>query len=403
MRLQVVRPGLLTTLQDGGRRGYESLGITIGGVLDDFAAAMANRLVGNGPDAAVLEMTLSGPALLVTEGGLLGLAGADMDARINGRPWSPGAAARVFSDDRITFALARRGLRAYLAAVGGFVGERWLESRSTDLLLGRGGINGRPVAAGDTLEAPDGCQGPLRLATRAAIAPPGPLRLLAADEGGTVVGRLSGDIFRVAPKSDRVGLRLSERLDEHVARQALERGAAGGTGLSEGMAMGSVEVTPGGEVIILLKARGTVGGYFVPAHVIRADWPRLAQLRPGDAVRMELVSRAEADRAARRLQARRDAAMVVSSGRVAVSAVAPPDGGTLGPTVPRGVAVHTGERLTTIRRGDESVDILAPHDGVVAWSGREGSEVSGADPVLWVVDQEHGDPEPAGTTEGGGR
>ncbi len=386
MRLQVVRPGLLTTLQDRGRRGYESLGISIGGVLDDYAAAVANRLAGNGPDGAVLEMTLAGPELEVVADGLLGLAGADMDARLNGRPWSPGSAAGVRAGDRITFSRARTGLRAYLAAAGGFAGDRWLESRSTDLLLGRGGINGRPLAAGDMLEAEGDGGGPLYLATRAAMAPSGPVRLLASDEGEDAVRRLTMDLFHVSPRSDRVGLRLSERIGADLARLALERGAAGGTGLSEGMAMGSVEVTPAGEVIVLLKARGTVGGYFVPAHVIRADWPRLAQLRPGEAVRMELVSRDGAAAAARELAALANARMAISPGRVAASIMAPAGGGVVDDIRIGGAAVRAGESVAVVRQGEERVVVFSPRDGTAAWCCPAQRPVSEGDPLLWIAD-----------------
>jgi biotin-dependent carboxylase-like uncharacterized protein len=385
MRLEVVRPGLLSTLQDRGRRGYESLGISIGGVLDDYAAAFATRLAGNRPEAAVLEMTLQGPELLVREGGLLALAGADLAGRVNGSPWSPGSTVMVRPGDVVRFGAARRGLRGYLAAPGGFAGDRWLHSRSTDLLLGRGGMGGRALMQGDHLESPQGLAPDewTRVTHVGTAVLEGPLRILPADGAADAPDILSATAFHVAPRADRVGLRLAERV-EKLARDAARRGAAGGTGLSEGMAMGSVEVTPGGEVIVLLKSRGTVGGYFVPAHVIRADWPRLAQLRPGESVRFAAVSREMADGAWAHLRMRLALSLEpVPPGVPAAACSAVP--GRVVRTVAAGTRVAAGDTIWEIATEGGTTAISAAVDGPVVYSVARGAEVAAHDPVGWIV------------------
>lgn len=291
--ISVVRPGLLTTVQDAGRKGYEHLGVMVGGWLDDWAAAWANRLVGNPPDAALLEMTLLGPVLTVDEGGWAALAGANLGAAINGKAWLPGESRLLRAGDEIRFTGPKRGARAYLALAGELGAEKVFGSQSTDLVAKFGGIGGRALKAGDRLTVSGGA------ANQAWAAPVDTLQLgpvirvlpgVRVDRfpNGTLE-RLIGGQFRVSAHSDRVGLRLEgdQVTDAPMASASL----------SEGMAIGAIEVPPSGELLILLKSRGSIGGYPTLAHVIRADWPCLAQLKPGDTVEFRLVDLAEAEQA----------------------------------------------------------------------------------------------------------
>ena len=288
-RAKVVSPGLLTSVQDLGRHGYEHLGVMVGGALDDFAAIWANRLLGNPPGAAVLEATLLGPTLEALDQGYVSLTGADLGATLDGSPWPPGSVCRLAPGSVIRFSSRRRGARAYMGFAGGIDVPSVLGSRSTDLVAGFGGLDGRRLRAGDVLhyaddpaqprEAPlDTCrvQGVVRVlpGTRVQSFRPGTLDALVAQE------------YVVSNQSDSVGLRLQG--------VALEGAPPRGDMISEGMAIGSLQLPPEGEPIILLKSRGTIGGYATLAHVISADLPTLGQLAPGDRVRLALSSLPEA-------------------------------------------------------------------------------------------------------------
>ncbi|MFZ0214389.1 MAG: biotin-dependent carboxyltransferase family protein, partial [Candidatus Dormiibacterota bacterium] len=148
---QVEAPGLFTTVQDLGRSGRYGSGIPTGGAMDRFALAAANLLVGNEAGAAALEVTLSGPALTARRGGLVAITGADLSAELGGRPVRTWTSFFVAAGDRLRFGSRRSGARAYLAVAGGFDADRWLGSRSTYLLVGRGGLGGRQLEAGDEL------------------------------------------------------------------------------------------------------------------------------------------------------------------------------------------------------------------------------------------------------------
>ncbi len=291
--ISVARPGLLTTVQDAGRKGYEHLGVMVGGWLDDWAAAWANRLVGNPLDRALLEITLLGPVLTVEEEGWAALAGADLGALVNGEEWLPGESRWLGAGDEIRFSGAKRGARAYLALAGELGADRIFGSQSTDLVAKFGGIGGRALKVGDRLTFSGG-------AANAAWAAPldtlqlGPvIRVLPGVRverfPHDALERLVSGQFRVSTHSDRVGLRLEG--------DAVTDAPMASASLSEGMAIGAIEVPPSGELLVLMKSRGSIGGYPTLAHVIRADWPRLAQLKPGERVQFQLVDLAEAERA----------------------------------------------------------------------------------------------------------
>lgn len=282
--VHVLSPGLLTSVQDEGRRATEHLGIMVGGAADDFAAAWANRLLGNRLDAAVLEVTLLGPTLEAREEGSVSLAGADLGASVDGETWPPGTVRHLHPGSIVRFSAPRFGVRAYIGFRGGLDVPQVLGSRSTDLVAGFGGLDGRPLHAGDVLAFSDGrapsvtAPTPTCLIRHILRVLPG-VRLDRFDP--SVLSALVREAFTVSPLSDRVGIRLGG-----AKLPTLPQGDA----VSEGMAIGSVEIPPGGEPLILMKSRGTIGGYATLAHVIQADLPALAQLAPGDQVRFQLVT-----------------------------------------------------------------------------------------------------------------
>lgn len=156
MSIEVIRPGMLSIIQDEGRTGYRKYGVPSGGVMDTFAARTANMLVGNPREAAVLEMTLSGPELRFRETRLIALCGADMSAMVDGKPvplWRPVV---IRQDSVLRIGSCRLGMRGYIAFAGGVEVPRTMGSRSTDLKTGFGGLDGRPLRAGDRLFTREG-------------------------------------------------------------------------------------------------------------------------------------------------------------------------------------------------------------------------------------------------------
>lgn len=273
--------------------------------MDDFAPRWANRLLGNDLGAAVLEFTLLGPDLEAVDPGWVALTGADMGAAVNGRTWPPGTTRHLLAGDRVTFGGAARGVRAYLAAAGGIDVPVVLSSRSTDLVAGFGGLGGRALQPGDELQYPGGgaesvrapvetCRWGSRIRILSGVRsdrfPPESWR------------RLVGGSYRVTDQSDRIGLRLhGPTVSDTPVR---------GDHLSEGMAIGSIEVPPSGELLVLLKSRGSIGGYSTLAHAATVDWPTLGQLGPGDEVTFVEVGAAEALRLLQEREALFDCAPV---------------------------------------------------------------------------------------------
>jgi biotin-dependent carboxylase-like uncharacterized protein len=296
----VIEGGLLTTVQDLGRFGHRRHGVPWGGAMDAPALRAANLLVGNTPDAAALECTVSGPTLRFLAPTRLAVLGADLQPvlhRDDLGPWPvpPGAAVLARPGNRLAFNGRRAGCRAYLALAGGIDVPVVLGSRATDLAAGFGGHEGRALRAGDRLAL-----GPPR-GERARVAPPTPpagpltLRVVLGPQDdhftpASVARFLSGE-YAVTVASDRVGCRLEGPPLGHLR---------GGEIPSDGMVPGSVQVPPDGRPIVAMADGPTTGGYPKVATVIRADLPLLAQALGGEArVRFAAVNVAEAQRAAR--------------------------------------------------------------------------------------------------------
>lgn len=312
MSIKVIRPGLLTTIQDLGRYHFQQYGVVVGGVMDSVAARAANYLVGNDGAEAVLEMTLTGTELIIEEQAVIAVCGADMSVTINGHPlpfWRPVLA---IAGALIKFAAAKSGCRSYLAVAGGFDVPKVMGSRSTYLRGGIGGLEGRALRAGDVLliNKPnelstlilnalqvvlDGCYAaPNWHANHFAIAGNLVEPIIRAMPG-THYNRFTSESrqavfsksYRIGVHSDRMGCRLEgEKL---LLSSPLEL-------LSEAVANGTVQVPPDGNPIVLLADRQTTGGYPRIVQVASVDIPVFAQLRPGDAFRFEEITHLEAER-----------------------------------------------------------------------------------------------------------
>ena len=291
---RVLRPGALTTVQDGGRHGWRHLGVARGGALDPDSAALANRLVGNPADAAVLELTLGGPTLVLPAPARIALCGTRMDAQLEGIDGTRHRVAHgrpmMLPAGTLSLGKARDGLRCWLAVAGGFAVAKVLGSRSTDLRGGFGGFDGRALRAGDLLPignvAVDDVDAPATpgwwIDLDADIPHDAPIRYVPS--ALPVAADLASHAWTVDPRSNRQGLRcagkaLAAKLPEQV---------------SAAVAPGTVQLPPDGHPIVLLADAQTVGGYPRLGHVIAADLPRLAQRRAGDALRFVALTRDEA-------------------------------------------------------------------------------------------------------------
>ncbi|WP_308214061.1 5-oxoprolinase subunit C family protein [Williamsia deligens] len=285
----MVSAGPQTTVQDLGRTGWAHLGVPLAGAADRSSAATANRLVGNDPQAAVLEVTLGG-FVAVAEGPVtIALAGARCDASVDGT--AVGHASTVSVPDGATIALgtARSGLRCYLAVRGGIDAPEVLGSRSTDTLSGLGPP---PVADGDRVAVGD-LAGPWPSETTAfgdvgdgagdvvlhAVAGP-------RDDAVVDLAALAAGEWVVDPRSDRIGVRLGRDPDTDDPAVRLLPGRDEVP--SEGVALGSVQIPPSGEPVLFLADHPVTGGYPVVAVLTASSTDRAAQLVPGQRIRLRL-------------------------------------------------------------------------------------------------------------------
>ena len=294
MTIQVLRPGLLMTVQDMGRHGHQHVGLCPGGAMDPLSLTLANALVGNYIHAAALELTVLGPDLLFERETLIALVGAEFEADIPiNRP------VLIERGGRVSISRAARGARGYLAVAGGIAVEEVLGSRSTYIPGGFGGLEGRVLKRGDKLPlVPDSAKlsrerferlkrkDKLGVSVRWSVPP-----LTVPDREPIVLHAIEGEhfgdfdanmqrlffdtIWRVTPDSNRMGYRLA---GPPLTRTKSDEILSGPT------ALGSVQVPADGVPIALMADHQTTGGYPRIAEIASADVPRLAQIAPGGTV-----------------------------------------------------------------------------------------------------------------------
>jgi KipI family sensor histidine kinase inhibitor len=300
--LEVLDPGLLTTVQDGGRRGHRRLGVTFAGPMDGAAHRAANRVLGNAATAPSLECTVVGPCLAFLAPVRFALVGADLGAvleRDDLGPWPVPLGVRVFArpGNVLRFTGRRSGCRAYLAFEGGIDVPPVLGSCSTDLGASIGGLEGRPLRAQDRLGLGPPPKGPVIAPALADRPPSNRVRIVLGPQADHLrpesVSAFLAEPYRLDPASDRLGCRLVGPRLEHGGPVEI---------LSDGMVPGSIQVPPDGKPIVMMADCPTTGGYPKIGTVITADLPLLAQALPGqDEVRFTAVEVEEAHRALREL------------------------------------------------------------------------------------------------------
>jgi biotin-dependent carboxylase-like uncharacterized protein len=293
---QVLHPGILTTIQDFGRKGFMKYGTPASGVADRFSAETANLLVGNDPGAALLEITLFRLELLALTDLTIAVTGGNLTPTINQDPLPRWRSVTVRTGDRLAYRGRKMGFRAYLAVQGGFSGERYLNSRSVFVR----GLMGQPLQAKAILEIERSGDPDLRQR----VLPPEmvpdysqrePLRVILGPQDDRFTPRgietfLTSE-YKVTAQSDRMGYRLEGPKIEHVK---------GADIISEGIARGAIQVPGDGLPIILLWDAQVSGGYTKIANVITPDQDSLAQTMPGETLRFQEVSLEEAHQALRR-------------------------------------------------------------------------------------------------------
>ncbi len=300
--LEVVSPGLLTTVQDLGRWGYQRFGVPVSGAADAAAMVAANALVGNSRDAAGLEMTIAGPSLKFLSDALIAVTGADLSPvlqRNNLDAWEAPSSMAIYvrAGTELEFRGRRDGCRAYLAVAGGISVPPVMNSASTYLAGGMGGCGGRRLEPGDVLSVKPVTYHLPTMAGRSLLPEQCPrledhpvVRLVLGPHdqyfAPQAVQTLVSEEYLVSTTSDRMGLRLQgPRL---LLREGQEM-------VSSGIALGAIQVPPNGQPIILMADRQTVGGYPIIGTVIRSDMARLAQCVPGQSgVRFRIISVEEA-------------------------------------------------------------------------------------------------------------
>jgi antagonist of KipI len=284
--IQVQSPGLLTTVQDLGREGFGPLGVSASGAADPISLRLGNRLVANAEGAAALEMTLLGGTFVFPHGAILALTGSDFAAMLDGAPVALWTSVEVKPGEALRVGATRSGARCYLCVQGGIVAKPFLNSASTHLLSGLGGHEGRALRKGDVLHA-----GPATGSFRKRRVAPRVLERLSARKILRVTPGPQSDLFRqkskqlfyestyrIAEDSNRMGLRLEG--------PSIAQGSSGEM-ITEGVSIGAVQITAGGQPIILFVEQQTTGGYAKIANVISADLHSLGQLRPRDEIRFE--------------------------------------------------------------------------------------------------------------------
>lgn len=297
--IEIITPGILTTVQDFGRVGVMKNGFTQNGAMDRYSMTVANRLCGNCDSAPVLEMTVLGITAKFTQDTVICVSGADFGAKINDKPIKRNKAYKINKGDILSMGAAKSGMRAYLAVAGGIVSEYVFGSASTNLKFAFGGHFGKKLQSGDVLSIGTGafplCEIDKWEIPESEYSKDAQLRVVLGPQNEMFTNEdirlfLSQE-YEVTAQSDRMGIRLSgEPLKSKNGMDII----------SDGIVFGSVQVPNSGEPIILMADHQTTGGYAKIATVISVDLPRASQLLAGNTVRFKSVTVEEAEQEAKK-------------------------------------------------------------------------------------------------------
>lgn len=293
MSINIIVPGIQTTVQDSGRWGYQNVGMSVAGAMDLFAMRCANILVGNDENEACIEALMLGPTIEFEEDETIAVTGGDLSPMINSFPVNNWESIKVKKGDKLSFKSKKSGLRAYIAFSKTLDVPVIMNSKSTFLRGNLGGFEGRKLAKGDEIKlgAKSNSIGRVRIAEK--YIPKysrqeeirfifGPQDDAFTDEAKTT---LQADFYTITAESDRMGFRLDGAKIEHKNSADI---------ISDGIVFGSIQVPSHGSPIVMMADRQTTGGYTKIGTVITPDLQKLAQMDPGSKVRFKSVSVEEA-------------------------------------------------------------------------------------------------------------
>ncbi|MDU5570096.1 MAG: biotin-dependent carboxyltransferase family protein [Peptoniphilus harei] len=295
--IDVINGGILTTIQDSGRYGYQELGIPTSGVMDDYNYRLANILVGNKLDEAVFEMTFFGPTLKFNENLIIAITGSNMNPKINGELAPMYETIKVKKGDTLQFGKVNEGIRSYLAFGGSIDVPVVNGSKSTHIKTKMGGIEGRALKAKDEINIKKSKEETMRKIPEKyipKISHCNILRIVLGPQDDYFTEKGIHDLFRsggyqVTKDFDRMGIRLKGTAIEHKETADI---------ISDGTTFGSIQVPANGQPIILVADRQTTGGYTKIGNVITADLHKLAQMTFLDKVLFQEIKIEEAQKLA---------------------------------------------------------------------------------------------------------
>lgn len=302
MSITILKPGMLTSVQDFGRYGYQHIGMPVSGAIDTKSHRLANFLVGNHDDQATLEITLVGPSIQFNNNACIVITGANLSPSINNQPIPNNRPLIVTNGDILSFGNRKHGLRSYLGIYGGFNLTKFMGSYSTYMRGGLGGFNGRALKKSDILKLNtplytkdlkqlklDIAQEQIYLPAILNYAPKFEVRAITGPNADIFtsdsINSFYSSSYTVDAQSERMGYRLNgPKLELKTTNQLL----------SEATSFGTVQVPPDGQPIILMADRQTTGGYAKIANICSVDLPLVAQTMPGQTINISEISLAQA-------------------------------------------------------------------------------------------------------------
>ena len=302
-QVKINKPGLLTTVQDLGRYGYQQFGVSVSGAMDHVSARLANILVGNDENEGILEVTMLGPEIEFIDPIVIAISGGDLLPQVNGQAIRMNKSFLVNKGDKLTFNGIKSGCRSYIAFAGGIEVPELMGSKSTFTRGNIGGFEGRALKQGDILtigEADKSINSLIGKEVKKDLYEYGSkieLRVIMGPQEDAFTEKgietFLNNEYKVTNECDRMGYRLEGEKVEHKD---------GGDIISDGIAMGAVQVPSHGKPVIMMADRQTTGGYTKIGNVINVDLPKVAQAKPGDTIIFRKVELEEAHKLLRELE-----------------------------------------------------------------------------------------------------
>lgn len=291
-KIRIKSPGMLSTIQDRGRIGYQQYGVPVSGAADIYSLQLANVLVGNSRYEGCLEMTMNGATIEFLSKSAIAITGADMSPTLNGQPIQLYKTVFAEACDILEMNVALSGFRSYLAIAGGFAVDEIMDSKSTYLKGGFGGFKGRKLEKDDQIITNPSDFNQIRMIPREMIpsySDSGVISVIMGTEEDYFleesIERFLNSQFKITDLSDRMGIRLDGPALTHKGSADI---------LSSGISEGTIQVPKNGKPIIMMSDRQTTGGYTRIANVISTDIPKLAQMKPGNTVVFQKITLPEA-------------------------------------------------------------------------------------------------------------